>query len=141
MAGEITVLAHGTFDLLHIGHVVFLQQAKALGTRLVVSITTDAFVKKGPAYRPVFLAEYRAYMLQSLRCVDSIYFCDEESGVQAIEAIRPDIYVKGPDYAGSADPRFNSEQNSVIKYGGRVVILTSPIVYSSTGLLTGKYVR
>jgi rfaE bifunctional protein nucleotidyltransferase chain/domain len=140
MASEVIVLAHGTFDLLHIGHVIMLQQAKALGTKLVVSITTDPFVEKG-AGRPVFPAAYRAYMLSALRCVDSVYFCHEATGVSAIETIRPDIYIKGQDYDGATDWRFNAERAAIEKLGGRLVLIASPITYSSTALLNGNYLR
>ena len=96
-AGQTVVQAHGTFDLLHLGHVRHLEAARKLGDVLVVTVTADRFVNKGPG-RPVFNAELRAEMLATLEYVDWVAINDAADAVSAIERIRPTIYVKGQDY-------------------------------------------
>src|SRR3984885_14742116 len=92
-AGQTVVQAHGTFDLLHIGHVRHLEAARKLGDVLVVTLTANQFVNKGPG-RPVFGEALRAEMLASLQYVDWVAINPEPDAVNAIAAIRPDIYVK-----------------------------------------------
>src|ERR1700722_18181016 len=96
-AGKSVVQAHGTFDLLHLGHVRHLESARALGDVLVVTLTADRFVNKGPG-RPVFGEELRAEMLANLQYVDWVGINDSPDAIAALESIRPDIYVKGSDY-------------------------------------------
>src|ERR1700680_3348397 len=95
-AGKRVVQAHGTFDLLHLGHVRHLEAARRLGDLLVVTVTADRFVNKGPG-RPVFNAELRAEMLATLEYVDWVAVNDAADAVSAIERIRPSIYIKGQD--------------------------------------------
>lgn len=121
------VLASGVFDPLHIGHVLHLRAAKALGDELIVAVTADAYVNKGHG-RPVFNHHERADMVRELRCVDSVIVV--ESGSSAIHAVRPDIFVKGIEYANRGIP----EEAILGQYGGRVVYLDTP-KYSSTKLL------
>src|SRR5712672_732372 len=92
--GLVVVQAHGTFDLLHLGHVRHLEAARALGNVLVVTITADRFVNKGPG-RPVFGEALRAEMLANLQYVDWVAINPEPDAVNAIMAIRPNIYAKG----------------------------------------------
>lgn len=130
-----TVLCHGCFDVLHIGHVRFLHAAKALGTRLIVSITADQFVQKGHG-RPVFTDQDRREMLLCLYFVDEVFISYDATGLDAIRTLRPDVYVKGGDYAnGDASGRLTLERQEVEAYGGRVVILDCPPRYSSTAIL------
>src|SRR5262249_5044173 len=96
-AGKTVVQAHGTFDLLHLGHVRPLEAACKLGDVLVVTVTADRFVNKGPG-RPVFTEMLRAEMLANLVNVDWVAVNESPDAVSAIEAIRPSIYVKGQDY-------------------------------------------
>lgn len=124
------VLANGCFDCLHIGHVAHLDAAAKLGA-LTVGLTIDEKVGKGPG-RPVFCWEERAYMLLSLRCVADVVAC--ESGLDAIEKVRPDIFVKGMDWKGKLDP----EEVAVKAFGGQVVNINSFPVYSSTKILSGR---
>ena len=95
--GKIVVQAHGTFDLLHLGHVRHLEAARKLGDVLVVTVTADRFVNKGPG-RPVFNGELRAEMLATLEYVDWVAINDAPDAVNAIEKVRPSIYIKGQDY-------------------------------------------
>ena len=95
------ILCHGVFDLMHIGHIRHLQVARnlRLDYPLIVTITADRFIRKGPG-RPVFDAAVRAECLAALACVDYVAIVEESTGLSAIETIRPNIYVKGAEYAG-----------------------------------------
>src|SRR5271155_213542 len=95
--GRVVVLAHGSFDLLHIGHVRHLQAARSHGDVLVVTITADAFINKGPG-RPVFPEGLRSEMLAALEFVDYVGVVPGPDALPAIKAIRPSFYVKGQDY-------------------------------------------
>src|SRR5204862_3331113 len=96
-SGKTVVLAHGTFDLLHVGHVRHLEAARKLGDVLVVTVTADRFVNKGPG-RPVFTEWLRAEMLAALSYVDWVAINPSPDAVSAIDLIRPQFYVKGQDY-------------------------------------------
>src|SRR5262245_36290157 len=96
-AGLVVVQAHGTFDLLHLGHVRHLGAARALGDVLVVTITADRHVNKGPG-RPIFTEALRAEMLAALHFVTFVAVCEASDAISAIEAIKPSIYAKGNDY-------------------------------------------
>src|SRR5262249_62053201 len=98
---QVIVQAHGTFDLLHIGHVRHLQAARELGDVLIVTLTADRFVNKGPG-RPVFGEVLRAEMLANLEYVDWVAINDSPDCVSALETLRPDVYVKGQGYINQA---------------------------------------
>jgi rfaE bifunctional protein nucleotidyltransferase chain/domain len=128
------VLAHGCFDLLHLGHIRHLQEAKKLGDKLVVSVTADKFVNKG-AWRPAFNEHERAEALRALSFVDEVHINDAPNAVAIIEAVRPHIYVKGQDYAGSASERnLAQEIAAVVRMGGEFAT-TSAEKWSSSHLL------
>lgn len=129
----VTVMANGCYDCLHLGHVAHLQAAKALGDRLIVALTVDEAVNKGPG-RPVFSWEERYRMLWSLACVDVVIRSDSLSKV--ITQWKPAIYVKGIEYEGMLP-----EQELVESYGGRVVFLDAKPRYSSTKILSGELLR
>jgi D-beta-D-heptose 7-phosphate kinase/D-beta-D-heptose 1-phosphate adenosyltransferase len=114
------VFTNGCFDLIHRGHVEYLCAARSLGDALVVGLNTDASVRrlKGPG-RPVTPEEDRAIVLAALACVDAVSLFDEDTPRELIAALRPDILVKGGDYA-SADVVGRKE---VEADGGRVVFL------------------
>lgn len=129
------VLCHGCWDLLHPGHIEHLRQAKAMGDRLIVSVTSDQYVSKGPG-RPVFNAELRKTMLEALRFVDEVVICDHPTAVPAIERYQPAIYVKGPDYVNGQDSASHlaKEKELVERYGGRLEFTTGE-KFSSTSLI------
>jgi D-glycero-beta-D-manno-heptose 1-phosphate adenylyltransferase len=104
-AGARVVLTNGVFDLLHLGHVRYLQQARTLGDALVVAVNSDASTRrlKGPK-RPLVPEQERAEVLAGLECVDAVTIFDEDTAGPLVEALRPDIYVKGGDYAGPDAP-------------------------------------
>lgn len=125
-----TILAHGKFDVLHIGHISHLKEAKDLGDKLIVSITADTFLKTPPR----FTQEERKEALELLPWVDEVYICSEPTGLEAIKKFKPSIYVKGPDYKNGSDSVFDLEIAEVEKYGGEVQLLTPKFQFSSTKL-------
>ncbi len=129
------VLCHGCFDLVHPGHVRHLQEARATGDRLVVSVSGDRVVRGKGTDRPLIPQELRAENLAALDCVDWVVISPEATAVEILERLRPDIYVKGREYAANRDPRFAVEQQLVESYGGRVVFTSGDVVFSSTALI------
>ena len=91
-------MAHGVFDIFHIGHKRHLENAKSYADFLVVSITTDKFVKKGPN-RPIFNSMQRAELISSLEAVDYVYINNDETPIHLIKEIKPNFYIKGNDYS------------------------------------------
>lgn len=126
----ITVLCHGCFDILHYGHLLHLREARALGDRLVVSITGDEFFPagKGPG-RPVFAEGQRMAMLLGLRTVDEVRICYATTGAPSILHVRPDYYVKGTDYCYT---NLNElERAACVRVGAKIVFTTAPKFSSS----------
>src|SRR3954465_9064656 len=135
-AGRVVVHAHGTFDLLHLGHVRHLEAARKLGDVLIVTVTADRFVNKGPG-RPVFSGELRAEMLATLEYVDWVAVNDAADAVSAIERIRPSIYIKGQDYQnpqGDITGKISLEREAVEAHGGHIHF-TDEVTFSSTELI------
>ena len=132
-SGGVVVSTGGCFDLLHAGHVATLEAARALGDFLVVCMNSDESVRrlKGPQ-RPLQCAEDRSRVLLALRCVDAVLVFDEDTPVEAIRRVRPDIWVKGGDYSGMPLP----EAAVVTEWGGETV--TVPYV---TGKSTSSIVE
>ena len=118
--GERVVFTNGCFDLLHVGHVRSLEQARAHGDRLVVALNTDASVRrnKGPG-RPIVPARQRAEVLAALACVDWVLLFGEATPLETIEVLRPDVLAKGGDWALDAIVG----RAEVESWGGRVVRL------------------
>jgi rfaE bifunctional protein kinase chain/domain/rfaE bifunctional protein nucleotidyltransferase chain/domain len=134
--GKTIVHCHGVFDLLHIGHIRHFQEAKSFGDILVVTITADEFVNKGP-HRPAFTQALRAEALAALESVDLVSINYAASAVPAIKAIKPNFYVKGPDYANrtlDTPGKLVIEIQEVELHGGSLVF-TNDIQFSSTNLL------
>jgi rfaE bifunctional protein kinase chain/domain/rfaE bifunctional protein nucleotidyltransferase chain/domain len=128
------VQCHGCFDIVHPGHIRHLQFAAAQGDRLIVSITADAFVNKGPD-RPMFSHDLRAENLAALEFVDWVYVHHESTAVELLSKIKPDIYIKGAEYAQKQDPRFADEREVVEANNGRVVFSSGDVVYSSSAIV------
>jgi rfaE bifunctional protein nucleotidyltransferase chain/domain len=130
--GESVILANGCFDLLHAGHVRYLDGAKQLGGFLVVAINSDRQVRglKGPD-RPYINEAERAEIISAFRFVDLVTVFDEPNVEAIIAAIRPDFHAKGTDYTTESVP----ERETVIRYGGRVAIVGDPKDHSSTDLI------
>lgn len=127
------VLAHGCWDLLHLGHVRHLQEAKKLGNYLIVSVTADRHVKKGIG-RPVFTAEQRAEILRSLECVDEVVINDDVGAWDLIRKIKPALYVKGVDYVGVRSEGLEREREAILEVGGQMKF-TGTQKWSSSALI------
>jgi D-beta-D-heptose 7-phosphate kinase/D-beta-D-heptose 1-phosphate adenosyltransferase len=118
--GERVIFTNGCFDLIHVGHVRLLQEAKKLGTRLVVAINSDASVKrlKGPE-RPIVKENNRAEILSHLASVDAVTIFEEDTPLEVIQAIRPQVIVKGGDYTEATVVG----AQEVKSWGGRVQLI------------------
>jgi rfaE bifunctional protein kinase chain/domain/rfaE bifunctional protein nucleotidyltransferase chain/domain len=133
-AGKTVVHCHGCFDIVHPGHIHHLQYARSLGDVLVVSVSADPHVNKGHD-RPLIPDDLRAQSLAALECVDWVYINPDPTANELLDGLRPDVYVKGREYAENCDPRFLSERDTVVRHGGRVVFSSGDVVYSSTALI------
>lgn len=133
-AGRTVVHCHGCFDVVHPGHIHHLQHARTQGDFLIVSVSSDAFVNKG-VNRPLIPHDLRCDSLAALECVDSVYVNPYATAFELIEALKPDIFVKGSEYETSVDPRFLREKAAVVAHGGRVYFSSGDVVYSSTALI------
>jgi rfaE bifunctional protein nucleotidyltransferase chain/domain len=131
-SGKRIVLTNGAFDLLHVGHVRYLQHAKAFGDVLVVAINSDDSVKraKGPT-RPVVPEGERAELVSALACVDFVTIFADDTVVPIIRALKPDVHAKGTDYTEDNVP----ERAEVLANGGIVKIAGDPKNHSTTALV------
>lgn len=128
-AGGQVVLANGAFDLLHVGHLRYLQAARDEGDVLVVAVNTDATVRRAKgAARPIVPDHERAELVAALACVDWVVVFDTDTVVPIIEALRPDVHAKGTDYAPETIP----EAPVVRALGGRVAVVGDPKNHSTT---------
>lgn len=128
------VQCHGCFDIVHPGHIRHLRHAAAQGEKLVVSITADAFVNKGPG-RPMFSHALRAENMAALEFVDWVIVHHAETATDLLSRVRPDVYIKGAEYATNNDPRFADERAAVEAGGGRVMFSSGDVVFSSTSIV------
>lgn len=138
--GKKIVLCHGTFDLMHTGHIRYLQRAQKEGDVLLVTVTADEFVNKGPG-RPVFGEQLRAENLAALECVHYVAVNHAGTSVDLLEKIRPSLYVKGieyKDHAGDVTGNIAREIAAVEKHGGSI-FYTDEITFSSSELLNEHF--
>ncbi len=134
--GKKIVHCHGVFDLLHIGHLKHFKSAKKYGDILVISVTPDKFVQKGFG-RPYFNSEQRMESLASIEVVDFVILNNSTNAVDIIKKIKPNYYVKGPDYKNFKEDitgQIKNEELVVKKNGGKTVFTEDPI-YSSSSIL------
>jgi len=131
--GLTIAFANGGFDLLHVGHVRYLDGAKREADRLVVAINSDASVRglKGPS-RPILTEADRAELVAALRAVDYVVIFSEPTVASLLETLKPDVHCKGTDYTVDTVP----ERDTVRAYGGRIAIVGDPKDHSTTNLLT-----
>lgn len=122
------VLTHGCFDILHPGHLYHLKASRLLGDMLIVSVTADEFVNKGPD-KPVFPLDKRIEMLRALRCVDIVIPSYNWRPDEVIRTLRPNIYTKHKEYEGMLP-----EKELVEHYGGKVVFIEDEKICSSRSL-------
>lgn len=131
-AGKTIAMANGIFDLFHVGHLRYLEGAKAEADLLVVAVNSDASTRlnKGPS-RPVIPERERAEIVAGLRCVDHVVLFDTKDVISVIRLLKPDVQVKGTDYTPETIP----EAAEVRSYGGRVAVAGDPKDHSTTELL------
>jgi rfaE bifunctional protein nucleotidyltransferase chain/domain len=132
--GRKLVVTNGCFDVLHLGHVTYLEAARALGDALLVGVNSDAGVRelKGPD-RPVNSETDRAAVLASLQSVDGVCIFTDRTAIQFLSTVRPDLYAKGGDY--TIDTINQEERRLIEKLGGKVAILPGVPGKSTTALL------
>jgi len=124
--------ANGAFDLLHVGHVRYLEAARREADRLIVAVNDDDSVRalKGPG-RPVMPAADRAELVAALRAVDYVLIFPEATVTPLLEVLKPDVHCKGTDYTADSVP----ERDTVRAYGGRIAIVGDPKDHSTSELL------
>jgi D-glycero-beta-D-manno-heptose 1-phosphate adenylyltransferase len=130
--GKRLVLANGCFDLLHVGHVRYLNEARALGDALLVGVNGDDSVSrlKGPG-RPLMTAAERAEIVGALSSVDAVVIFDDDTADALVARLRPDVHAKGTDYTEESVP----ERSAVQKAGGRVAIAGDPKSHATRDLI------
>lgn len=131
--GLTVALANGVFDLLHVGHLRYLEGARQLADRLVVAVNSDVSTRayKGPG-RPVIPEGERVELVAALRCVDAVLLFDEPDVRAVIRALKPDVHVKGTDYTPESIP----ERAEVEAYGGRTAVAGDPKDHSTSALVS-----
>jgi D-glycero-beta-D-manno-heptose 1-phosphate adenylyltransferase len=132
-AGLSIAFANGAFDVLHVGHIRYLEGARREADRLIVAVNSDASIRglKGPS-RPILPAVDRAELVAALRAVDYVVIFDEPTVTPLLELLRPDVHCKGTDYTLDTVP----ERETVKAYGGRIAIVGDPKDHSTTDLLS-----
>lgn len=131
-AGKSVVFANGAFDLLHVGHVRYLEAARNEGQWLVVGVNSDRSVRAGKGEgRPILPELERAEIVAALECVDAVVIFDEDTPVELIAALQPAVHAKGTDYTSDSVP----ERAVVASYGGRTAIVGDPKDHATTDLI------
>ena len=140
LEGKKIILCHGCFDLMHPGHIKHFQAAKKMGGILVVTVTPDVYVDKGPD-RPVFNENLRAETISALECVDFVAINKYRTAEETLKLLKPDIYVKGQEFKNLEDKTGKLQREyKVIEEIGAELRFTHEIVFSSTKLLN-KYFK
>jgi rfaE bifunctional protein nucleotidyltransferase chain/domain len=130
--GRRVVFANGAFDLLHAGHVRYLEAARAEGDWLVVAVNSDASVARAKGDgRPIVSADERAEIVAALECVDAVVVFEEDSPAGLLAELQPDVHAKGTDYTPDSVP----EREVVAGYGGRTVVVGDPKHHATTELI------
>ena len=129
--GKIIVTCNGSFDILHIGHLEFLEEAKQQGDILIVGINSDASVRryKGNS-RPVFPEEQRLRLVQSLKPVDYAFIFEEDNPIPFLKQLKPDIHANGVEYGKNC-----IEAKTIRRYGGRIYLITKKTRISTTDIV------
>jgi D-glycero-beta-D-manno-heptose 1-phosphate adenylyltransferase len=130
--GQAIVFANGAFDLLHAGHVRYLEAARRQGDWLAVGVNSDASVARAKGRgRPIVPEAERAEIVAALACVDAVVIFEEDSPVGLLGELKPDVHAKGTDYTAETVP----ERTAVAAYGGRTVIVGDPKGHATTDLI------
>ena len=131
-AGRTIAFANGVFDLLHVGHVRYLEAARREGDWLAVGVNSDRSVENGKGKgRPILPEAERAEIISALSCVDAVVVFDEDSPAGLLSELKPDVHAKGTDYEAETVP----ERGVVAAYGGRTVIVGDPKDHATTDLI------
>ena len=129
------VLCHGCFDLMHPGHIKYFQAAKKMGDILIVTVSPDVYVDKGPG-RPVFNQDLRAECIAALECVDYVALNKWPTAEETLRLLKPDYYVKGQEFESLEDKTGKIQKEyEVVKEVGAEIRFTHEVVFSSTELL------
>jgi D-beta-D-heptose 7-phosphate kinase/D-beta-D-heptose 1-phosphate adenosyltransferase len=130
--GQRLVFTNGCFDLLHVGHITLLEQCRSFGDKLILGINTDAGVQrlKGPS-RPIVNQQDRARVLSALAAIDAVVLFDEDTPLELIRELKPDVLVKGGDYTEATVVG----AELVRAHGGRVEIVPTVEGFSTTGII------
>lgn len=130
--GKKIVLANGCFDILHVGHIRYLREAKKLGDCLIVGVNSDESVKNiKDTNRPIISLEERIKILNEIECIDYLIVILEDTADEIIRIIKPDIHAKGTDYTLNNVP----EKDVVASYGGKVAIVGDPKGHSTKSII------
>lgn len=131
---KIIGLIHGVFDVIHIGHINYFKEAKNKVDKLIVSVTSDRFVNKGPG-KPIFNLNKRINVLNSIKYIDEVIESDYPTAIQNIKKIKPDLYIKGKDYKNlkkDLSKNILLEKKEVEKFGGKLIFTDSELYSSSS---------
>jgi len=130
--GKKVVLTNGCFDILHVGHLRYLEDARKLGDILVVAVNSDKSMRLiNVPGRPILSESERVSLVSALRCVDHVILFDEPDVSRVLEVLRPAIHAKGTDYTEQTVP----ERDKVLSYGGEVRIAGDPKDHSTRGII------
>jgi len=131
-AGKRIVFANGAFDLLHVGHVRYLEAARQEGDWLAVGVNSDRSVQSGKGEgRPILPEAERAEIVSALACVDAVVLFDQDSPAVVLSELKPDVHAKGTDYTAESVP----ERDVVASYGGKTAIVGDPKGHATTDLV------
>lgn len=137
--GKKIVLCHGCYDLMHPGHIKYFQASKKMGDILVVTVTPDKYVDKGPD-RPVFNQNLRAESISALECIDYVAVNRWPTAEETLKLLNPDIYVKGQEFENLQDKTGKIQKEcEVIKQIGAEIRFTHEIVFSSSRLINRHF--
>ena len=134
------ILCHGMFDLLHLGHIRYFNEAKKQGDILIVTLTADEYSRKGPG-KPVFNEELRAESLSALEVIDYVSVCPYPTAIEAIQKVQPHIYAKGKEYEIESEDvtgMITKEREAVESYGGNIYF-TDDLVFSSSSIINNEF--
>ena len=130
--GKVIVSCNGSFDLLHIGHVKFLQEAKKQGDVLIVGLNSDSSIKSYKSSdRPIIGEKYRGEMVSAFECVDYVTIYDEKDSLAFVESVKPNVHVNGAEYGMDC-----IEAHLVKKYGGKIHLVPKFEGFSTTELIS-----
>lgn len=133
-------MVHGVFDIIHIGHILYFKDAKSKVDKLIVSVTSDKYVNKGPG-KPIFDTSTRIKLLNSIKYIDKVIESNHLTAIPNIKKIKPDYYIKGSDYKNLKDDlsrNILAEKKEVEKHGGKIIFTDTPL-HSSSSIINQNF--